>query len=73
MASKYARAVAQNVSSLMKEKGITQGELSRAVGIPQQTISRYLSCKREITLEYLCRIADYFGEDIDVLTGRREY
>jgi len=73
MASKYTKAFAQNLISLMKENGITQGELSRAVGIPQQTISRYTTCKREVTLEYLCKIADYFGEDIDVLIGRREF
>lgn len=57
----------------MQEKGMTQGELSKAMNIPQQTISRYLTCKREITLEYLCRFADYFGEDVDVLIGRREF
>ena len=73
MVSKYAQVFAQNLSALMKENGLTQGELSKALNIPQQTISRYLTGKREVTLEYLCKIADYFGEDIDVLIGRREY
>lgn len=73
MVSKYAQAFAQNLSELIKENGLTQGELSKALNIPQQTISRYVTGKREITLEYLCKIADYFGEDIDVLIGRREY
>ncbi len=73
MASKYTKAFAQNLISLMKENNLSQGELSRAVDIPQQTISRYITCKREVTLEYLCKIADYFGEDIDVLIGRREF
>ncbi|MDE6667713.1 MAG: helix-turn-helix domain-containing protein [Clostridia bacterium] len=73
MASRYAQAFAQNLNSLMKENGMTQGDLARAINVPQQTISRYVTCKREVTLEYLCKIADYFGEDIDVLIGRREY
>ena len=73
MASKYAQAFAQNLNSLMKENNMTQGELSRELNIPQQTISRYVTGKREVTLEYLCKIADYFGEDIDVLIGRREF
>ncbi len=73
MVSKYAQAFAQNLSALIKENGLTQGELAKALNIPQQTISRYVTGKREITLEYLCKIADYFGEDIDVLIGRREY
>ena len=48
-------------------------EFSKKVGIPQQTLSRYLLCQREISLANLCKIADYFGENIDVLLGRREY
>ena len=73
MASKYVQAFAQNLNSLMKENNMTQGDLARAINVPQQTISRYVTGKREVTLEYLCKIADYFGEDIDVLIGRREF
>lgn len=47
-------------------------QFAKRVGIPQQTLSRYLLCRREITLTYLCRIADYFGEEIDFLLGRKE-
>ena len=46
-------------------------ELARRVGIPQQTLSRYLLCQREITLANLCKIADYFDEEIDYLIGRK--
>lgn len=73
MASKYAQAFAQNLSTLLKVNGMTQSELAKALNIPQQTVSRYVTGKREITLEYLCKIADFFDEDIDVLIGRREY
>lgn len=47
-------------------------EFARKVDIPQQTISRYLLCQREITLSNLCKIADFFDEDIDYLIGRKE-
>ena len=73
MASKYAQAFAQNLSALLKVNNMTQSQLAKTLNIPQQTVSRYASGKREITLEYLCKIADYFGEDVDVLIGRREY
>ena len=73
MASKYAQAFAQNLSALLKMNNMTQSQLAKTLNIPQQTVSRYVSGKREITLEYLCKIADYFGEDVDVLIGRREY
>ena len=64
-------AFAQNLRLLMGNLTIT--EFARRVNIPQQTISRYLLCQREITLENLCKIADYFGEEIDFLIGRKDY
>ena len=63
-------AFAQNLRLLMGNLTIT--EFARRVNIPQQTISRYLLCQREITLENLCKIADYFGEEIDFLIGRKD-
>ena len=62
---------AQNLRELMGDMSAT--ELSKRIGIPQQTLSRYLLCQREISLEYLCKVADYFDEDIDILIGRKDY
>lgn len=67
----YMRTFSENLYMLIGDMSVT--EFSKKIGIPQQTISRYLLCQREITLENLCKIADYFEEDIDVLLGRRDY
>lgn len=64
-------AFAQNLKILIGKMSIS--EFAKKVDIPQQTISRYLLCQREITLTNLCKIADYFNEDIDFLLGRKEY
>lgn len=64
-------AFAQNLKNLIGTMSIS--EFAKKVDIPQQTISRYLLCQREITLTNLCKIADYFNEDIDFLLGRKEY
>lgn len=63
-------AFAQNLKLLLGEMSVS--EFARKVDIPQQTISRYLLCQREITVTNLCKIADYFGEDIDFLLGRKD-
>ena len=63
-------AFAENLKLLMGEMSIS--EFARRVDIPQQTISRYLLGQREITLTNLCKIADYFEEDIDYLIGRKD-
>ena len=62
---------AKNLKLLIGDMSVN--EFAKRVGIPQQTISRYLLCKREITLENLCKIADYFDESIDSLIGRKPY
>lgn len=62
---------AQNLKQLIGETSIS--EFAKNVNIPQQTISRYLLCQREITLSNLCKIANYFNEDIDVLVGRKDF
>lgn len=71
MENKYMVAFAQNLKELMGNMSVT--DLSKKIGIPQQTLSRYLLCQREISLDYLCKIADYFEEDIDILLGRKDY
>ncbi len=62
---------AQNLKQLIGDTSIS--EFAKKINIPQQTISRYLLCQREISLTNLCKIADYFNEDIDVLIGRKDY
>lgn len=68
--SKYTEAFAENLRYLMGDMSVS--EFSKKVGIPQPTISRYLNCQREVTLENICKIADYFNESIDFLIGREK-
>ena len=67
----YRKIFAESLKYLIGDMSVS--EFSRRIGIPQQTISRYLLCQREVTLEYLCKIADYFHEEIDVLLGRKQF
>lgn len=67
----YTENFARNLRILIGDMSIN--EFSKKIGIPQQTISRYLLCQREITIDNLCKIANYFNEDIDFLLGRKNY
>ena len=67
----YMEIFSKNLRELIGNMSVN--EFSKRIGIPQQTLSRYLLCQREISLENLCKIADYFNEDIDFLLGRKEY
>ncbi len=67
----YVERFAERLRELIGERSVTS--VAKEIGIPQATLSRYLLCQREIGLEYLCKIADYFGEDLDYLVGRKDY
>ena len=67
----YKRIFSENLKNLIGNMSIS--EFAKKVDIPQQTISRYLLCQREISLSNLIKIADFFNEDIDFLIGRKEF
>ena len=71
MDKKLKQTFADNLKQLIGETSVS--EFAKKVNIPQQTISRYLLCQREITLTNLCKIADYFNEESDVLIGRKDF
>ena len=71
MENKFVTLFAQNLKDLIGDMSIS--EFARKIDIPQQTISRYLLCQREISLSNLIKIADFFGEEIDFLIGRKDY
>lgn len=73
MVSIYATRFSENLKLLLKENNLSVREFAKKVEVPSQTINRYILCQREIKIEYLCKIADYFNEDIDVLIGRKEF
>lgn len=67
----YMEKFAERFNELIGNESINS--IAKKIGIPQQTLSRYLLCQREIGIENLCKIADYFNESIDYLTDRRQY
>ena len=70
MKKDYMISFSKNLRYYIGDASIS--EFAKKVEIPQQTISRYLLCQREISLSNLCKIADYLGEEIDYLIGRKE-
>lgn len=67
----YVEKFAERLKETIGNESINS--VAKKLKIPQQTLSRYILCQREIGLENLCKIADYFGEDLDYLTGRKNY
>ena len=66
----YVEKFSERLKELIGENSVSS--IANKIGIPQQTLSRYLHNQREIGLENLCKIADFFNEDLDYLTGRKD-
>lgn len=59
--------IGNNISALRKEKGITQEELARALGLSAQAISKWENNSSCPDVSLLAPIADYFGVTVDDL------
>lgn len=62
--------LANRLKFLREEKGYTQEELSKKLGLTRQSISNYEKNKRTPDFETLEVIADFFNVDLDYLYGR---
>jgi transcriptional regulator with XRE-family HTH domain len=56
-----------NLKRLINEKSITMAQLSRATGIPPQTLNNWMAGQEPRGLDKLKKIADYFCITIDEL------
>ncbi len=65
--------VAERIKELMKEHNLNQVQLAEKCGIKQNTISAWLSNKKEPSIRSLWLLADFFDVDIDYLVGRKFY
>ncbi len=63
----------QRLTELMKENELTQRQLELETGIPNQTISAYLSGKRCPSAIMLGKLAKYFEVSADYLLGLSEF
>ena len=57
------------IRELREEKKLSQTEMSKKMGVSQQTYSRYETHRSEIPLEKIVWLADFFDVTIDYLLG----
>lgn len=54
---------------LRSQKGVTQVQLAKALGISKGTIAMWETGKRETNFDMLIALSRYFGTTIDVILG----
>ena len=58
------------LKDLRLEKGLSQTQLAASLSVSKGIISMWENGKREPTLFYLIKLADFFNVSIDYLAGR---
>lgn len=61
------------IKELREEKGITQSDLAKALGVSRSTITMMEKGLREGSVQLLTKMADYFGVTVDYLEGKVDY
>ncbi len=64
--------IADRIKDYIVEKGITISVFAKGCKLALPTLSRYISCKRTMQLDALCKIANYMGVSADYLLGRED-
>ena len=64
--------VAERIAELMREEGLNQVNLAEKVGVKQNSISSWLSGKKEPSITSLWLLCNYFDVDLDYLVGRKD-
>jgi len=72
VASPAHRALAAMLREVRAERGMSQTEVARALGVPQSFVSKYESGVRRLDLVELHALASAFGTDLTALVARFE-
>lgn len=60
----------ERLRNLREDRDLTQAEIARYLHTTQRTYAHYENGDRNIPLEVLIRLADFYGTSLDYLTGR---
>ena len=58
------------IRNLREDNDITQSQIASVLNIRQNTYSQYENGKRQMPIELLWKLADYYNTSIDYLVGR---
>lgn len=62
--------IGKNLRKLRTQKKLTQDDVAKVLNISRQAYCRYENDQRDISLEFLCLLADFYEETTDTILGR---
>ncbi len=65
--------IAGRIKGLRKEKGLSQANLGRAIGVSQKAVDYWERGVNEPKANYIVKLADFFDVTTDYLLCREDY
>ena len=65
--------IGNNLKKLRKQKKLTQDDIAKVLNISRQAYCRYENDQRELSLDALCLLADFYEESTDTILGREPF
>lgn len=62
----------QHIEDLRVDHDLTQQQVADYLGCQREVYRRYEKGTRTIPVDFLIRLADYYGVSLDYLVGRRD-
>lgn len=62
----------QHIEDLRVDHDLTQQQVADYLGCQREVYRRYEKGTRTIPVDFLVRLADYYGVSLDYLVGRRD-
>ena len=63
---------AVNLAKLRHEKGLSQRQAAKALGLSQALLSHYETDAREPKLDFVVKVSDYYAVTTDFILGRTD-
>ena len=57
---------------LLKERGVTVSDVSKATGVKESTLSMWKARNTNLSFDHLVKIAQYFAVPLDYFVTRKE-
>lgn len=65
--------IGERLKLLRESRGLSQSELARRIGVPNQSVSNYERGFRQPPAEFIHKVADFYEVSVDYLLGRDHF
>ena len=67
------KQISEKLKELRIDNKLSQSDIGKIINVSRVVYNRYENDQREIPIELLCKLADFYKVSLDYLAGREEF